>query len=123
MPATRPSPRRSRDESSLTERLEDDVLERLRGVGPDVPHVVASAEALELLGVRVPGLAVCGREPRGDLDLTELPGFRVDESHLAEGAGVAILLRGDVNHEHVVPQRPEDLDAGVEAAGIEEVGN
>src|SRR5688572_1486356 len=121
MPATRPSPRRSRDESPLPERLEDDVLERLRGVGADVPDVVASAEALELLGVRIPGLDVRRRESRCDLDLAHLAGFRIHEPDLAERSGVAVAFGGDVDDEDIVAERAQDLDAGLEAAGVEEV--
>src|SRR5688500_5351207 len=101
MPATPPSPRKSRDEAPLAEGLEDDVLERLRRVRAHVADVVAAAEMFELLGVAVPGFDVRGSQPWRDLDFTELAGLGIDEPHLAEGAGVAIVLGGDVDDEHV----------------------
>ena len=81
------------------------------GVGADVADVVAAAEALELLGVRVPGLDVGGGEPRRDLDLAQFAGLAVDEAHFAERARVAVALGGDVHDEDVVAERPQDLDA------------
>ena len=82
--------RKSCDESSLAECLEDDLLERSFGVRPQVADVVPSTKLFELGGVRVPGLDVGGRELRRDVDFTPLAGLGVDELHLAEPARVAV---------------------------------
>ena len=73
--------------------------------------------------MRLPGAGVGGGQPRRHLDVAQLAGLGVDEAHVAERARIAIGLGRDVDDEHVVPERAQDLQAGLEAAGIQEIGN
>ena len=73
--------------------VNDGVEGRRLGVGSNVAEVVASAEALSVLGVRLPGLAVCLREGRRDINVLHVASLRIHEPQIAHRAWIAIQRR------------------------------
>ena len=66
--------------------------------------------------MRFPGAQVGRGEPRRHVDFAQLAGLGVDEPDLAERTGIAVERRRHVDDEHVVADRPQDLQARLEAA-------